>query len=352
MRQALKLVLINAAVFAALIVAGIAVLLLIPQQPAEDARTGKEALPNYAGSDWAPKLFEEMRATSTVYYSYIGWRRRPYHGEFVNVVGKYDERLTIEPRQPKNATVFFFGGSTMWGTGSPDSGTIPSQFARLSGLEARNFGETAYTAHQNLEMLIKLLQAGERPQAVVFYDGVNEVVHKCRTELGPYSDANESRTRVAVESSGFYRFFWNLIGELSTFFSERQQLEGYDCASDPKKAQAVAEALVSDWKIAQATAAVYGAKFYAFLQPVVYFSHTRTDYLDAGPNDAFSQQFQAVYPRIRAAMAGTPFLDLTDALDRDEPIYIDFCHVSPNGNEMVAQRFVDVITPVGGQNGR
>ncbi len=33
-------------------------------------------------------------------------------------------------------------------------------------------------------------------------------------------------------------------------------------------------------------------------------------------------------------MAGTPFLDLTDALDRDEPISIDFCHVSPNGNEM------------------
>ena len=231
----------------------------------------------------------------------------------------------------------------MWGTGSPDFGTIPSQFAARSHLKARNFGETGYTAHQDLEMMMKLLQAGERPSAIVFYDGVNDVVQKCRSELGPYSDGEETRTRLALEPSAFHRLSWEAIGKLSTLFPQRQRIEeGYDCDSDPAKAAAIANALISDWKIAADVAKLYGIPFYAVLQPVIYYSRTRTDYLHG---DDYSRQFQATYPKIRELVRRTPFLDYTDAFDRDEYIYIDFCHVSPNGNALIAERLAKLLAP-------
>ncbi len=113
----------------------------------------------------------------------------------------------------------------------------------------------------------------------------------------------------------------------------------------PAKADAIATALVSDWKIAASVAHLYGVRFYAVLQPVIYFSHTRTDYLGIDVKGGYFSQFQAVYPRVRELMVGTPFRDLTDTFDRDEPIYIDFCHVSPNGNAIMAARMADFIVP-------
>jgi hypothetical protein len=344
MRSVVRLILINAAVFIALVGVGAVIVVLLPGGQAEDARTGKAALPNYDGIDWITRYSAESDELALNYYSYLGWRRKLFSGDTINVVGDFRERRTAEPPNPRPETVFFFGGSTMWGTGSRDADTIPSHFALKTGLQARNFGETAYTAHQNLEMLIKLLQGGERPAAVVFYDGVNDV-EKCRRELNYFSDAREPRTRLAVEPSGFYRLYGKLVGKLATLFAEQQIAEEYDCDSDPQKAAAVAGALVSDWKIAAAVAHLYGARFYAFLQPVIYYSDTKTDYLKIDLDSELSRQFRAVYPRIRELMAGTSFRDLTDAFDRDEPIYIDYCHVSPNGNAMVAARLADVIMP-------
>ena len=69
--------------------------------------------------------------------------------------------------------------------------TIPSQFTQLTGYHTENFGKSAYTAHQGLEMLIRLLQDGHRPNIVVFYDGANDVIHKCRSELNAWSHARE-----------------------------------------------------------------------------------------------------------------------------------------------------------------
>ena len=340
-----RLILINVAVFVGLVLVGVAaVVILIPPQRAEDAR-GIAALPNYADADWITQYDKEVQEQSLKYYSFIGWRRRPFHGETINVVGDYGERLTVQAPDPRPQTVFFFGGSTMWGTGSRDADTIPSQFAVKTGLRARNFGETAYTAHQNLELMIRLLEGGERPTAVVFYDGVNDVSGKCRNELNYYSDQREVRNRLAVEPSAFVRAYGAFIGQLATLFARGDIEGGFDCNSDPSKADAVATALVSDWKIAAAVAQLYGVRFYAVLQPVVYYSHTRTDYLGIDVKSDYYSQFQAVYPRIRKLMVGTPFRDLTDAFDRDEAIYLDFCHVSPNGNAIIAARMADFIVP-------
>jgi hypothetical protein len=104
----------------------------------------------------------------------------------------------------------------------------------------------------------------------------------------------------------------------------------------------VADALIQDWEMARKLTEAHGGRFIGILQPVAHFSATRKDHIRLA--DIQRKQFEAVYPLIRARMAGRPGLhDLTGVLDRDEHIYIDFCHVSPNGNRYVAQRIVELL---------
>jgi hypothetical protein len=345
MRTLAKLLLINAAVFVGLVAVGAVVLLTLPRNVSEEFRFGRASLPNYAGVAWADRHFDELKEQERTYYSYIGWRRRPYSGETINIVGILGERLTARHPRPRPEQVYFFGGSAMWGTGSRDIDTIPSQFALRTGLQARNFGESAYTAHQSLEMMMRLLQGGERPAAVVFYDGVNDVAHKCRVELGPYSDAQEAKTRRLLEQRGARGALRATIERLSTLFAEDEIADKYDCDDNRVKAAAVADAMISDWRISAAVAALHGVRFYAALQPVLYFSRTRADHLSRENDAEREKQFRAVYPLLREAVARAGFLDFIDVFDRDEYIYIDFCHVSPNGNALVAARLAEAILP-------
>jgi hypothetical protein len=91
----------------------------------------------------------------------------------------------------------------------------------------------------------------------------------------------------------------------------------------------------------------YGGTFMPILQPVIYLSDTNKDHLKL--SEALKWQYDTLYPLIIDLMnrefpqlAGN-FLDLRDALDRDEYFYIDWCHLSPNGNQLVAARISDGV---------
>ena len=66
----------------------------------------------------------------------------------------------------------------------------------------------------------------------------------------------------------------------------------------------------------------------------------------AGPLDGEQgQQYQAVYPLIRAKMKLRGIgIDLSGILDRDDYYYVDFCHLSPNGNRLVAEAIRKTVT--------
>src|SRR5262245_7502643 len=159
------------------------------------------ALPNYAGVDWARTHFDEFSALSSRYFSYIGWRREPFQGRTITLTGPYSQRATVGTAHPGKPSAYFFGGSTMWGTGADDANTIPSLITQLGGFRAENFGESAWVAHQSLVLLMQLLQDGHRPNVVVFYDGVNEVLHRCRWESRPHAHAREDSVRGALAAT-------------------------------------------------------------------------------------------------------------------------------------------------------
>jgi hypothetical protein len=307
------------------------------------------SLPNYAGVDWARAHFEEFHGLRSRYMSHIGWRREVFKGKTITLEGPYARRATVGPGEASKPSVYFFGGSTVWGTGANDANTIPSLVSQIGGFRAQNYGESGWTAHQSLALLILLLQEGHRPDVVVFYDGVNDVADKCRRELTPTSHGREQQIRAAVSDTkprdvyGLQYMLKPLMGlavEVRRAFARATPL--YDCDQRPDKAQQIAEYFLQDWDVARRLIESYGGKFIGILQPVAFYSATRLDRLRL--SDAMRKQFQAVYPLIRSKMAGRPGLyDLTGVLDHDEYIYIDFCHLSPNGNRYVAQRLVEVL---------
>jgi hypothetical protein len=58
------------------------------------------------------------------------------------------------------------------------------------------------------------------------------------------------------------------------------------------------------------------------------------------------EQYEVVYPLIRqaAAEADLNFYDLSKVYDRDEYIYIDWVHVSPNGNEYMVEALATILS--------
>jgi hypothetical protein len=312
----------------------------------------KASVPNYAKTDWALTHFMEFDSLPTKYVSYLGWRRLPFAGKTINVEGPYAQRRTVGPTDPSKPLVYFFGGSTMWGTGADDANTIASQFAQLTGYRAENFGESAYTAHQGLQMLIKLLQDGHRPGIVVFYDGANDIIHKCRSELNPWSHAREHQIWSALQAAssreyGLQYMFGPLVRlannvSSSLFKGSRDSKSYFNCDSDPDKARQIAHNLLEDWALARTLVEAYNGKFIGVLQPIAYFSDTKLEHIRLHESERL--QFQAVYPLIKQKiLEHSGRYDFTRLLDKQEHIYIDFCHLSPNGNKYVAEKLAQVL---------
>jgi lysophospholipase L1-like esterase len=310
-------------------------------------------LPNYAGIDWTKTHFEEFHSLRSRYMSHIGWRREVFEGKTIKLEGPYARRASVGAAQAGKRSVYFFGGSTMWGTGVDDANTIPSLVTQIGGFPAQNYGESGWIAHQSLSLLILLLQEGHRPDVVVFYDGVNDVAHKCRRELTPTSHAREQQIRAAMSNTKPQQVYglqhmlkplMGLAGEIRRATARSEVL--YDCHRSQEKAQQIADNLLQDWDVARRLIESYGGKFIAILQPVAFYGTSKLDSIRL--SDTMRKQFQAVYPLIKPKMAGRPGLyDLTAVLDHDEYFYVDFCHLSPNGNRYVAQKLVEVLGRLG-----
>ncbi len=338
----------NIAVFFGLLLAAYLAIPLIggiralvrPLWPKADYRV---ALPNYKGVEWAARHFAEMNTLKTDYMSYYGWRRWPFAGSTITVEPGLQIRHTPQTNaSPGKPRVYFFGGSTMWGTGSDDAHTIPSLYQQQFGGTVLNFGESGWVAHQSLNQLMKLYTEGHRPDVVVFYDGVNEVQHKCRREVDFWADDRQGQIRQALAyrptDPGYYlRPILDVAGLAAQALETRRQGELHDCDRNPAKATLIAAQLIADWQIAATLVQAHGGRFYAFLQPVAYFGRPRLDHLRLP--GAMGNQYRAVYPLIRDKMAQAGIgADITDMFDGDEYIYNDFSHVSPNGNARAAAR--------------
>ena len=153
-----------------------------PTKPSDqpyNSNTIRATYPNYSREprNDAITLFKDYAAPTSSYRSFVGYRRDEYDGDSVSI-GADGIRKSINHNFENS--VWFFGGSTMWGTGADDARTIPSYFAEETGEAVLNLGESGYNSIQELIQLQIMLLEGHKPREVVFYDGVNDGYRFCQ----------------------------------------------------------------------------------------------------------------------------------------------------------------------------
>ncbi|MGB0973332.1 MAG: SGNH/GDSL hydrolase family protein, partial [Mycobacterium sp.] len=182
--------------------AGFAWNLLQPSPAYVDPRPSLAA---HESDAWAAEHYAAIRTTPTDYAPFLGFLRQDIHHDQLNVV--HGMRRSYEPTTAparNEPVVYYFGGSTMFGTSQRDLYTIPSYISRLAEadgypIEVCNYGRGGYQSPQEVTLLQQLLAAGHRPDAVVFYDGHNDVYQQARVINTEPSHSQASRLQAMVE---------------------------------------------------------------------------------------------------------------------------------------------------------
>lgn len=350
-----------------LLIEGVSALILAgretsPEQQVQAFKDKLLRLEYYAGQDWSKTYWDEhMRAVDHWQYQpYTLWRTSPFTGDLIHVDADGRRATPKSDCAADRPRVYTFGGSTMWGYGVPDWGTIPAYIqAGLDNACVVNYGEMGFNSTQSLIQLVKLLETGDVPDVVIFYDGSNDVTaahrnsqpgaHFSEEAVAPAMEKalnadtpRPSTLRTLIADSATYRL---LVG--SAQVEPKWALPPFDTAL----MDGVENTYLANLRAVSALAMEYDFEFYAFLQPVLP--------LKDKPNNPEQQMFlwdmpgglpelfQAVYPRWQAAAVTEPYLhDLSNALDgQPYPVWIDFNHLTPWGNLAVSDAMLKVIRP-------
>lgn len=333
---------------------------------------------------WKDEFLDEWgRSHHTRWTSYVYWRREPHNGRCINIDqnGIRKTWTSDHSRQGPTAplTIFMFGGSTMWGTGARDDFTIPSLLARelderAVACEVTNFGEAGYVTTQEVIMLIRQLQKGNVPDMVIFYDGVNDTYSAYQQQTAGLPENEFNRVReFNLSQPGSYKslrrmFLHRAACELSTArLLEGLGLMGRSSGSSIHQSRAgdrvadreplfreILAVYQSNMAIVQALAQRYGFKALFYWQPAIFDKCHRTAHEESQwrAHAALKPFFERTCELIRqmglSAGSGGVFHDLTGTFaEVQEPIFLDWCHVSESGNRMIARRMApDVLAAI------
>jgi len=336
----------------------------------------REKVSYYTSQDWAAQYWHEHRQSIPErYHPYVLWRRVPFKGKTVNI-DPQGVRLTPGADCSANSyRVFAFGGATMWGTGSPDWGTIPAYLqAGLEALRGKpvcvvNFGETGFVFTQEVIQLLLELQAGNVPHLVLFYDGINDVyaayqsgragVHENLDPIGAKFEGGSPRIRFSVPP--------NWLETLYTFSLLKSLVAklGVEAQNSPKpltyETRGIDAATLSNWivqnylgnyELVSALAQKYGFNYLLFWQPVISIGEkpltreeqTMKRLLES--QRGLSKLYDVVYRRMELESSRSKNLYyLGHIFDKhNSQIWIDEWHITPAGNQLVAQKMLDAVT--------
>src|SRR4030095_2266550 len=349
-------------------------------QPTEQLvgeESARETVSYYASQDWAKQFWHEFRLTRRQrYYPYVGWRRAPFKGKTIEI----DQNgIRVTPGADCRASsfkVFTFGESTMWGTGSPNWGTIPAYLqAGLGKLRhgpvcVVNFGETAYVSTQNVIMLQMQLQSGNVPDLVIFYSLEGDVYaayQSGRAGVPQNLDQLAARFEMSKSPPTLVELLTNshsysLIEHLTRKLTIAHPGQGEPALSKLVTYESrgievahlgnlIVQNYLENYKIVKALGHTYGFKYFFFLQPIVSRGNkplTREEQeikqrleMDVALNKLLTAVYQTLEPRSAEYQNLHTINHIFDGYN--SLIWIDPYHVTPVGNQLIAQKMLDVM---------
>ncbi|MCB9652060.1 MAG: SGNH/GDSL hydrolase family protein [Deltaproteobacteria bacterium] len=298
----------------------------------------------------------DAEATLDVVYSgqlqtrfapFVHFTLAPHDGPLIEIDAEGRRRVPGTATSTRAPTVWMFGGSTMWGMGARDAGTIPAHLARLLGPEVRvvNFGQVGYLSTQEVLALLLELQAGRRPDVAVFYDGVNEVFPALKLgQAGLPLDVARRREEFNITRPDALP---RLTGAALTGLVRSSRLlrrflpapaPGPAAMPPEAGAAAVLEVYGANVRAARALGEAFGFETLFFWQPTVFTKARRS------PDETRWAEAEAGYAplyaatRARLGAVGPEYVvDLSEVFGDDpRPAFFDFCHVAEAGNAVIA----------------
>jgi lysophospholipase L1-like esterase len=333
--------------------------------------TPREKISYYLAQDWAPQFWSDFRVSRQKlrYVPYVGWRRPAFDGKTIKID---QDGIRFTPGadcRPEAYKVFAFGGSTMWGTGAPDWGTIPAYLqAGLMKLRSGpvcvvNFSETAYVSTQGVITLMMQLQAGRVPDLVVFYDGPSDIYAAYQSGRAGVPQNVEQLARIFEkrDRQGPFVEWLTHSASFSMFASVMRKagitrpVEPLDRSpastmTVPELSGAIVDRYVRNHATVSSLADTYRFKALFFWQPYISIGHKqltteeREIRAEVEADRRHSDLIRAVYARV-ANEAGRlrNLYDLTSVFDgHDGLVWIDGAHVTPPGNELLAARMLEL----------
>jgi lysophospholipase L1-like esterase len=304
------------------------------------------------------------------YFPYTGWVMREYVSSTMNV-GEDGVRHTAATTATTDVfRVYMFGGSTTLCADVPDELTLPSQLATALGslrpsgakpVEVVNYGTSAYSSTQELLRLLHEMQRRfarrGKPDLVVFYDGVNDVWAGVHLGHPGYPDAHERMQQRFDDLAGFLRLKLREMLEARSALARRWLSPGTSRTKEKSHhghaalAREQAAIYAENRKVAAGWGREAGFDVLHVLQPVLFVQESGHE-ADADLKKSLAEIDPELasanvegYRELRALFAGASgAVDLSAALDGvPQPLYIDYCHLGPEGNRLVAQRLAAAI---------
>jgi len=316
-------------------------------------------------ADYLREIQDSMRHQ---YLPFVQFRRQPYRGRYISVdEGGVRETPNSQCDDAQSLRIWMFGDSVLWGTGVADRDTIPSQLARLynsSGQSVciKNFAEQGWVSTQELVELLLQLKRDRPPDFVVFYDGTDEIV-VAQGDAPKEIDQTYYRLREIFETSQeeskpglHFLERSNTVRALNLLSHRiRTRLSNATTGLSSTQAETEAESLVDNYRknleAVDTLARAYGFQAVYFWYPT---SSIGKKPLTTQERDFIRREIQkapvrfqlkqAVY-EICSKMRRPNFFYLGNALD-DRPtwFYLDNVHLTPDGNQIMAEKVFQVLT--------
>jgi lysophospholipase L1-like esterase len=342
---------------------------LSPVPARSDSRASS---PFYRSQPWAAQYWREfLLSRQTRYHAFVLYRRAPFKGETINI-DQEGIRLTPGANCGPNAfKVFTFGPSTMWGTGSPDWGTIPSYLQTgMTKLKngpvcVVNFGESGYMSTQSVIELMLQLQSGNIPNLTLFFDGVADVYTAYQSgRPGLHENFDQIAAKLErrgvpkqrpllelLESSSLHPLMISLVTKLRQEVPSTPKLLTYETMGVDAEnlSTAVIQTYLSNYKIVEGLAQQYGFTSFFFWPPHITAGEkplTPEEWeLKRSLDPALAKLYLSVYRKIEPLIPECKNLIYLGAIfdDYKPLLWLDDAHVTPVGNELIAHKMIEVL---------
>jgi lysophospholipase L1-like esterase len=342
------------------------VVMRVAKMPNDLIRHHYLTIPYYERHEWSAGYWREHgESLRKRYEPYVVWRSPSYNGDHLNIDDRGVRTTPGSTCAGGALKIYTFGGSAMWGWGAPDWGTIPAYLQQEVESPSRpsicvvNYGEQAFVSTQELIQLQLRLAAGDVPDVVLFYSGVNDVfaadqvggpiLHQNLQDIATRFDRTEPSLLRWLLARNAVRLGRMVSSQLGLMRGNRPQTMPEK--STAELADGIIDTYLRGYETVDALSERFGFRYAFFWQPHILAGDKPLTPEERDMPEGLGwvvtlsprivELFSRTYDRIAIEAAQHEHMYyLGDVFDETETqVWIDtWGHVTPEGNRLVAER--------------